>query len=367
MKTTSVYSLMGLMCAGTRASGVAPIPSASPCSSIDHCISTTPLTPRFFTNYSSQRLQFRYGPFTIPPLDVSNGMVDYNFPIPPPCTDCLITYAQAGMEYPNGSYANANTSTWLHHAVISNLNRTDATCERAHEPVFASGNERSAADICVDGTEKAGYYIAEGDQFWFTAELMNALNAPQNVVVTFDWEYVPSPPSDFMGVIPVWLDVDGGCPAHGSEVPVPANQTAFQLGMDPPWTAPFEGDIVWIGSHLHDGGEALSIFRNMNIMCYSVAVYGEIPGYIDPMPPMNMSGVEGMDGMGMDVVHISSMGACEGGRVEVGDQWSVGAAYNFTAHPGMMEGGKPAPVMGISLMYVATTAKSKPWVLENYE
>lgn len=71
--------------------------------------------------------------------------------IPPPCTDCYITHAQADLQYPNGTYANANTGMWLHHVVVSNLNRTGAVCPMYADYVFASGNERTPANICVNG------------------------------------------------------------------------------------------------------------------------------------------------------------------------------------------------------------------------
>jgi hypothetical protein len=72
-----------------------------------------------------------------------------------PCQDCFITFMQAGLEYPNGSYANANTSLWLHHNVLFNLNQTDTVCSNETSPQwqrwFASGNERTAVDFSENG------------------------------------------------------------------------------------------------------------------------------------------------------------------------------------------------------------------------
>ncbi len=71
-----------------------------------------------------------------------------------PCSDCYITSFQAGLEYVDGTYANANTSMWLHHAVILNPNRKDASCStraNATERVFAAGNERSFIDLTLNG------------------------------------------------------------------------------------------------------------------------------------------------------------------------------------------------------------------------
>jgi len=70
-----------------------------------------------------------------------------------PCSDCIITWMQAGLEYPNGSYANANTSLLLHHTFMVNTAQPDAVCgfSTSAERFFASGNERLIADISVNG------------------------------------------------------------------------------------------------------------------------------------------------------------------------------------------------------------------------
>ena len=111
-------------------------------------------TAQFFPNHNSKRVKIRYGPFTAPPLSVNNGMGDWLVPeAQKPCTDCLITWILAGLEYPNGTDANADTGLWLHHTVFSNTNRTAAVCPQAKtgDDFFASGNERTPANICVNG------------------------------------------------------------------------------------------------------------------------------------------------------------------------------------------------------------------------
>jgi hypothetical protein len=100
----------------------------------------------------------RYGPFPVPDMMTNNGMEDYLIlSAETPCQDCFITFIEAGLEYPNGSYANANTSLWLHHTVLYNLNRTDSVCvvdgggNPQPERWFASGNERTAFDLSMNG------------------------------------------------------------------------------------------------------------------------------------------------------------------------------------------------------------------------
>lgn len=70
-----------------------------------------------------------------------------------PCQDCFITNFVAGLEYPNGSYANADTGLWLHHVLIANLYGKDASCPDGgeFERSFAAGNERSRADLTLNG------------------------------------------------------------------------------------------------------------------------------------------------------------------------------------------------------------------------
>jgi hypothetical protein len=111
-------------------------------------------TAQFFPNYNSKRVKISYGPFTVPPMSVNNGMEDWTVSVArKPCTGCLVTWIQAGLEYPNGTVANADTGLWLHHTVFYNTQRTAIVCPQAGagDSFFASGNERTAVDICVNG------------------------------------------------------------------------------------------------------------------------------------------------------------------------------------------------------------------------
>ena len=113
----------------------------------------TTLSAQFYPNLNSSRVMIRYGPWNVPSMDIMDGMMDYSIDdAEMPCTDCLITWMQAGFEYPNGTYANANTSLWLHHTFLVNRGRRDVVCKDwGGERFFASGNERSIANICMNG------------------------------------------------------------------------------------------------------------------------------------------------------------------------------------------------------------------------
>jgi hypothetical protein len=111
-------------------------------------------TAQFFSQFKSERVKIRYGPFTVPAMSVNNGMKTFTAPVAQkPCTDCLVTWIQAGLEYPNGTVANADTGLWLHHTVFSNTQRTAIICPASStgDEFFASGNERTPTNICVNG------------------------------------------------------------------------------------------------------------------------------------------------------------------------------------------------------------------------
>jgi len=58
---------------------------------------------------------------------------------------------QANLEYEDGTTANANTGLWLHHTVLYNQALAELTCPEEPQIAFASGNERSEANICANG------------------------------------------------------------------------------------------------------------------------------------------------------------------------------------------------------------------------
>lgn len=73
--------------------------------------------------------------------------------LPLPCSDCLVTWMQAGLEYPNGTVANADNGLWLHHTVFSMYNKPNAVCKNkgGGDRFFASGNERTPFDLTANG------------------------------------------------------------------------------------------------------------------------------------------------------------------------------------------------------------------------
>ncbi|TVY42220.1 hypothetical protein LSUB1_G003915 [Lachnellula subtilissima] len=311
----------------------------------------TSLTPEFFPSEGSKRTKISYGPFEVPNMNINNGMIShFTLNIDIGCKDCIVTWMQAGLEYPDGSYANANTSLWLHHTVLYNMNNLDTVCGAnvQGERFFASGNERMEVDLSNSGTNTAGYFVGANDTIGFLVELMNQAMENQTAVVTITYEYIPGHPTTFNEITPVWLDI-GGCST--SEMPA-KNETTFQY-TSPVWSANVTGRITFEVGHIHDGGTYVQIAENNSTICDSQASYGQTPGYVDPSGSMSMGAgmVSPMSNMGK---HISSMSKCTNGQLNLGDELSITAYYNTSEYEAMTNtDGSLSSIMGIALLYLA--------------
>jgi hypothetical protein len=126
------------------------------------------------------------------------------------------------------------------------------------------------------------------------------------------------------------------------------------------WTPNFNGLILGMGGHLHDGGVDLQIWNNPGKqMCNSVAKYSEKPEY-----KSRTAGGGHAHGGATD--HISSMSICYLGEMPLRDlkrgvgSWYVTGRYDYSKYPGMVAKGKQSTVMVIALMYTAVTPGVKP-------
>ncbi|KAI0133571.1 hypothetical protein BJ170DRAFT_678514 [Xylariales sp. AK1849] len=302
---------------------------------LDNCPSVvTPLEPHYFHEYGSERKKIRYGPFTVPSSDISGGMKMFHIEnATKPCDDCVITTFQAGLEYPDGTYANMNSSMMLHHLITINNAANETVCPEFAERFFASGNERVAIDFGSNGTMPAGYYLPK-EHMSIETELINYDTEARDIVVTIEWEYIPRNFTLFARLLPIYLDASGIC--GSTDVEPPMSGGAFNLSLTPPFKLNFDRIMTGVGGHIQDGGIDLQVTKNGQIMCDIVAGYGESAAFIDP------------DGE----AHLSSMSICkELGRAVTGDLWSVTAQYDFSKHRPIMEGYRYAPVMGVAIAY----------------
>jgi len=138
-----------------------------------------------------------------------------------------------------------------------------------------------------------------------------------------------------------------------------AKQAGFFSVDAPTWRATFDGEVVGMAGHTHDGGQAVLITADGKVACNSTASYGGKPEYFSKHAMFHGSAVE----------HISAMKVCAGTNVGVqemkkGQAWNLKAIYNYDANKGDLHGdGKQANVMGIAIMYVRekrTTKRSVP-------
>jgi hypothetical protein len=344
-----------------------------------------------FPDEGGKRVKVRYGPYLIPGIhegdlgkQVENtGGLVWNMPEPnieKPCSECFVTYIQAGLEDQAGNSVNTDTGLWLHHMVVfvEGPGRWDPTCRdnttalpflalgldpRSSERVFPSGNERLTADI-NQAKDRAGYFFRESDKMHLIIELMNTNVAKKLVYMTMTYEYVPSTIKDFSNLKPVWLDI---AQCGLSDVDAPKDETKYSLPALP-WTSNVEGEILGVGGHVHDGGLNVDIELNKKTICDSKAVYGGRPEYLSPLAD---TGDKMMDMM-MDKsrVHISDMGICYGKvdnlpTIKKGDVVDITGYYDYSKHAPMGDdAGNPSGVMAIAIMFVKQPFVSTASVLK---
>ena len=265
----------------------------------------------------------RYGPYTIPPgTEADPGMVHNKLQIGvrKACTDCYITSFRPDLVYGDGTRATMATGAMLHHVVLTNQFRSDATCSGkwlglAGERFFASGNERTAIALPAG----YGYRVRWYDSWNLLVDLMNHSTSEQTVYVEVTFTYRPSYES-VKRVRPVWLDVDQ---CGDSEYSIPAGYSDTHWD----WSVNVPGNIVAALGHVHGHGiavEATNESRGGQSICRSVAT-------LDPN----------------DVHSVLSMSTCTGdplARLRQGDVVRLHSEYQ-SSHA-------TDDVMGILLMYI---------------
>src|SRR6267378_3513330 len=79
---------------------------------------------------SVQTADVRYGPIVVPPT-VGDQPGEFNAVVPAmpmPCTNCFLTGTQVDLVFEDGRSANLDNGLMLHHIVVFNSGRSDATC-----------------------------------------------------------------------------------------------------------------------------------------------------------------------------------------------------------------------------------------------
>src|ERR1700759_2593712 len=142
---------------------------------------------------------------------------------------------------------------------------------RHSERNFASGNERTPADLTpyIRSGKKVGYHLRKTDEYRYIVDLMNMNMKEEIVYVTMMYDFFDGPMQEgWMDLKPVWLDADQ---CGMSDVHPPKSKGSFTLSSQA-WTPNIEGEVVGIGTHVHDGGKSLRIVvDNSTEACHSVA------------------------------------------------------------------------------------------------
>ncbi|KAF1985006.1 hypothetical protein K402DRAFT_116356 [Aulographum hederae CBS 113979] len=323
----------------------------------------------------------RYGPYSVIGMDKQSLMGEagalWNYPdlaVPKPDEEFSIFALNAGLEYPDGANANIDTGMWLHHMVHFTVgpSRSDVTCLQSprsmphynvgatpqnSERSFSSGNERTRLDFTKamgNGTSMAGYHIMAQDKFAMIVDLMNMNMEEKSVYLTMTYDYVMGFPSTWENVKPVWFDADQ---CGTSEVDAPQQDGHFVVPTEP-YVANFDGEVMLMAGHLHDGGYKSVIKVDDKDICTSTAKYAESKEFVSPEGGMDMSGMKGA--MKLAKNHISSMTVCNKpgfpsglGQFKTGQTWLLDGHYNYTQYPGdLNEDNSQAHIMSIAIMYV---------------
>jgi hypothetical protein len=170
-----------------------------------------------------------------------------------------------------------------------------------------------------DASIKSGYHILKSDKFMLLAEVMNYSPDHKEVYLVTEYEYLPSRPADWWDTHEYIISLQG-C----------GNDPAFDLpskvytSSSKPFKIPFKGTIVNGIGHLHDGGSALQIYLNENVICNSTAQYGQGAEYVS-------TGQASGDG---NWKSISDMDECTIKKdTALGDTLHIVANYDLGLHP----------------------------------
>jgi hypothetical protein len=164
----------------------------------------------------------------------------------------MLLQMNANLEYPNGTIANVDTGSWLHHAAIMRTGPGvfDGNCNtKPRDLFFSSGNERTNVIFHdVNRTPSSGFYLAPTDRFTLTSELVNLDVEPKNVWLTFTYEFVPGKRAGWQNIKAVWLSLGLTCGADANEGGgvTPPNEMRFTLE-SPEWRSLWDGDLFTVG------------------------------------------------------------------------------------------------------------------------
>jgi hypothetical protein len=189
-----------------------------------------------------------------------------------PCDNyCNVVLAQTGLEYANGSVADASNGSLLHHIVVlatgmdwKGTPRVDQVCSGLlHERMFSSGNERAPTSFGDVMTNKviSAFPLIPSDKLLAPFMLQNLDGVEKTVYVTVDFEYIPGKkPPNVKVAKAMWFDItssENGCKdSVVFQTPTKARFTRTS----PTWTSRFTGEMLGVSKfHSFPKGPFLSV------------------------------------------------------------------------------------------------------------
>ena len=237
------------------------------------------------TAFPVQRSVVHYGPIVLPPAVAGQPSTFAAFvPYVPfmPCSNCYMTGAGIDLVYEDGTTANLDTGAMLHHIVMFNGSRPDATCSPETpmgglgQRFFAAGNERTGSDLPAG----FGYHLGK-EPVQSAIEIMNHAAEQKTVYLKADIRWVPDSTAGMKAVTPVWLD-QNNCNTSQYAVPAGPSNRVWR------WTSNLTGRVLFTGGHVHDGGIKIDISNETagQHLCTSYAGYGNNPAYMGSVESM---------------------------------------------------------------------------------
>ena len=268
-----------------------------------------------------QEVTIKFGPFTLGPEGAPNDQNEGQGLVPRPDGAYGIKSARFDLVDEN-DVGIGRHDVHLHHFVIAALNKEDTACPGREvfgikvQPMIGSGMERTPLDFADPYALKVAADDAWGAQWHF----MNMSNQTRTFWVKYTLGIqTGATDENTRWVTPFWAD-SNTCPA-GTTWNVPGNGGPGGVEVKTKqWTVPFDGYLVGIGGHLHDGGMSITTkHEDGTTICENDASYAG--GMLDEISRCPMHDT-----------------------VEAGEQLSVSSAYDNSApHP---------DVMGIAVMFI---------------
>jgi hypothetical protein len=164
----------------------------------------------------------------------------------------------------------------LHHFVIGALNKVDTACPNRKvaglfvQPLIGSGMERTP----ITFQDPYALEVNANDAWGAVWHLMNMSGTARTVYVKYTLGVQYGATADNTRFItPFWADARG-CPA-GETWDVPGNGGVGGVETyTKSWPMPFDGYLIGIGGHLHDGGISITTKHgDGSFLCQNLATY----------------------------------------------------------------------------------------------